>query len=195
MATMAAASGFFSVASTAIDSGGKDTGKHGGLPASVDARGIGTKSVSSRGLVKTNAQAPSKVNGTRVGVMDGLKTDDEVSSSPPPRTFINQLPDWSMLLVAITTIFLAAEKQLMMIDWKPKRADMLTDPFGLGSIVQNGMVFRQNFSIRSYEIGADRTASVETLMNHLQACAFHIILYFMDAFFLYVIIIKTKLND
>jgi len=35
-------------------------------------------------------------------------------------------------------------------------------------IVQDGFVFRQNFSIRSYEIGADRTASIETLMNHLQ---------------------------
>jgi fatty acyl-ACP thioesterase B len=76
-----------------------------------------------------------------------------------------------MLLAAITTIFLAAEKQWMMLDWKPKRSDMLMDPFGLGRIVQDGMVFRQNFSIRSYEIGADRTASVETLMNHLQETA------------------------
>ncbi|WOG92605.1 hypothetical protein DCAR_0311878 [Daucus carota subsp. sativus] len=164
-------SGLFSVASKITDSGGKPPAKHGALPASVDTRGIRTKSVSSRGLVKTNAQAPSKINGTRVGVMDGLKIDDDFTSSPPPRTFINQLPDWSMLLAAITTIFLAAEKQWMMLDWKPKRPDMLTDPFGLGSIVQNGMVFRQNFSIRSYEIGADRTASVETLMNHLQETA------------------------
>ena len=57
---------------------------------------------------------PTKVNGTRVGVMDGLKTDDN-SPSAAPRTFINQLPDWSMLLAAITTIFLAAEKQWMML--------------------------------------------------------------------------------
>lgn len=73
-----------------------------------------------------------------------------------------------MLLAAITTIFLAAEKQWMMLDWKPRRPDMLIDPFGLGRIVQDGLVFTQNFSIRSYEIGADRTASIETLMNHLQ---------------------------
>jgi len=63
------------------------------------------------------------------------------------------LPDWSMLLAAITTIFLAAEKQWMMLDWKPRRSDMLVDPFGIGRIVQDGLVFRQNFSIRSYEIG------------------------------------------
>lgn len=170
MAATSATSALFSAVSPVSDS--KTTGKNsGGLPASVDPRGIQSKSVSSRVLqVKAHAQAPTKVNGTRVGVMEGLKSDDEVlSSSPPPRTFINTLPDWSVLLAAITTIFLAAEKQWTMIDnWKPKRPDMLPDPFGLGRIVQDGLVFRQNFSIRSYEIGADRTASVETLMNHLQ---------------------------
>lgn len=172
MVATAATSAFFAAVSPASDAGAKPAGNIGGLPASVDARGIRSKSVSSKALqVKANAHAPPKVNGTRVGVMEGLRSDDEISSSPPPRTFINQLPDWSMLLAAITTIFLAAEKQWMMIDWKPKRADMLPDPFGLGRIVQDGMVFRQNFSIRSYEVGADRTASVETLMNHLQETA------------------------
>ncbi|GKB09695.1 FatB protein [Tanacetum coccineum] len=68
---------------------------------------IKSKSTSSGGMqIKTNAQAPTKVNSTRVGVLDGLKTDDN-SSSAAPRTFINQFPDWSMLLAAITTIFLA----------------------------------------------------------------------------------------
>ncbi|GJT99051.1 acyl-ACP thioesterase [Tanacetum coccineum] len=76
----------------------------------------------------------------------------------------------SMLLASITTIFLAAEKQWMTLDWKPKRTDMLADldSFGFGRLVEDGFMFRQNFSIRSYEIGADHTASVETLMNHLQ---------------------------
>ncbi|KAI3446949.1 hypothetical protein Pfo_003614 [Paulownia fortunei] len=175
MVTTAATSAFLPIASPASDSAGKTVGKIvGGIPASVDARGTSSKSKSTSSgklRVKANAQAPPKVNGTKVGAMDGLKTEDEVIVSPPPRTFINQLPDWSMLLAAITTIFLAAEKQWMMLDWKPKRPDMLVDPFGLGRIVQDGFVFRQNFSIRSYEIGADRTASVETLMNHLQETA------------------------
>lgn len=132
-----------------------------------------TKSKSGSLQVKANAQAPHKINGTIVGLssaMEAVKNDEEISS-PPPRTFINQLPDWSMLLAAITTVFLAAEKQWMMLDWKPKRPDVLMDPFGFGRIVQDGFVFRQNFSIRSYEIGADRTASIETLMNHLQETA------------------------
>ncbi|KAI4380681.1 hypothetical protein MLD38_006844 [Melastoma candidum] len=123
--------------------------------------------------VKANAQAPGKVNGTSVGLATAPDPIVKIgeSSSPPPRTFINQLPDWSMLLAAITTVFLAAEKQWTVLDWKPKRSDMLVDPFSFGRIVQDGLVFRQNFSIRSYEIGADRTASIETIMNHLQETA------------------------
>ncbi|XP_059634998.1 palmitoyl-acyl carrier protein thioesterase, chloroplastic [Cornus florida] len=171
MVATAATSSFFPVASPPPESGAKTSSKLGGVPANVDARRVKSKSAPSGSLqVKASAQAPPKINGTKVGVMEGLKSGDE-TSSPPPRTFINQLPDWSMLLAAITTIFLAAEKQWMMLDWKPRRPDMLIDPFGLGRIVQDGLVFRQNFSIRSYEIGADRTASIETLMNHLQETA------------------------
>lgn len=130
-----------------------------------------SKSNSGRLQVKTNAQAPRKINGSATGLSnskDGLKSEGGMISSSHPRTFINQLPDWSMLLAAITTIFLAAEKQWTTLDWKPKRPDMLVDPFGLGRMMQDGCVFSQNFSIRSYEIGADKTASIGTLMNHLQ---------------------------
>ncbi|XP_076950736.1 palmitoyl-acyl carrier protein thioesterase, chloroplastic-like [Bidens hawaiensis] len=135
--------------------------------------GIKTKSLHSGGMqVKANAQAPAEVNGSKSRLINGFETDD-YPTTHAPRTFINQLPDWSMLLAAITTIFLAAEKQWMMLEWKTKRPDMIADmdPFGLGRIVQDSLVFRQNFSIRSYEIGADRTASIETLMNHLQETA------------------------
>lgn len=163
MTATGATSAFLRIASSASES---TPGKIGGnLPTSVDARGNSAKSKpASPGMkVKANAQAPTKVNGSKVGLMDGLKFESDVTHSPAPRTFINQLPDWSMLLAAITTMFLAAEKQWM-LDWKPKRPDML-DPW---KIVQDGLIFRQNFSIRSYEIGADRTANIETLMNHLQ---------------------------
>jgi fatty acyl-ACP thioesterase B len=168
MVATIAASAFFPVAS---ESGAQASSKLGAVPTTVDTLGIKSKSGSHGRLkVKASAQAPSKVNGTKVGVMEGLRGENETQSHAP-RTFINTLPDWSMLLAAITTMFLAAEKQWMMLDWKPRRPDMLVDPFGLGKIVQDGLVFRQNFSIRSYEIGADRTASIETLMNHLQETA------------------------
>ncbi|KAK4391661.1 Palmitoyl-acyl carrier protein thioesterase, chloroplastic [Sesamum angolense] len=116
MVTTAATSAFLPIASPASDSSGKTLGKVGGsIPANVDARVTSAKSKSSSSgklRVNANAQAPPKVNGTKVGVIDGPKAEDE-----------------------------------------------------------DGLVFRQNFSIRSYEIGADRTASVETLMNHLQETA------------------------
>lgn len=141
-------------------------GGGGGGGGSVNLGGLKQKQGLCGGLqVKANAQAPPK---TMEKVENDLPWLPSSSISHAPRTFINQLPDWSMLLAAITTVFLAAEKQWMMLDWKPRRPDMLIDPFGIGKIVQDGLVFRQNFPIRSYEIGADKTASIETLMNHLQ---------------------------
>ncbi|KAB1200851.1 Palmitoyl-acyl carrier protein thioesterase, chloroplastic [Morella rubra] len=47
-------------------------------------------------------------------------------------------------------------------------SDIDMDLFGSGRLDQNGLVFRQNFLIRSYEVVADGTSSLETLMNHLQ---------------------------
>ncbi|OIV97193.1 hypothetical protein TanjilG_28944 [Lupinus angustifolius] len=158
-------SSLFPVSSPSSDSGAKATKLGGGTG---NLGGFKSKHGSSGGLhVKANAQAHSKINGATVAAPE----ENVKLGTATPRTFINQLPDWSMLLAAITTIFLAAEKQWMMLDWKTKRPDMLDDPFGIGKIVQDGLVFRQNFSIRSYEIGADRTASIETLMNHLQETA------------------------
>ncbi|KAG0498946.1 hypothetical protein HPP92_003637 [Vanilla planifolia] len=142
-------------------------------PDSLDMRGIVAKRAVSSGSmqVKTNAHTVPKVNGTKISLKPETQKAEDDAPSYVPRTFYNQLPDWSMLLAAITTIFLAAEKQWTLLDWKPRRPDMLADAFGLGKIVQDGLAFRQNFSIRSYEIGVDRTASIETLMNHLQETA------------------------
>jgi hypothetical protein len=39
-------------------------------------------------------------------------------------------------------------------------------PFG--RMVQDGLVLNQHLMIRSYEVGADQRASIQTLMNHLQ---------------------------
>ncbi|KAI9117492.1 hypothetical protein K1719_011658 [Acacia pycnantha] len=129
-------------------------------------RGLKSKSRTSGGFqVKA-----SKINGVTAS-LGGVKHENDTPSSSP-RTFINMLPDWSVLLAAITTFFFAAaEKQWMMVDWKPKRPDILMGPFGIGRIVQDGLVFRESFPVRSYEIGADQTASIETLLNRLQETA------------------------
>ena len=169
-----AASAFFPTSSSSPNSSSLKASKTiGDSPDSLNVRGIAAKPNSgSKTLeVKTHAQALPKIIGTKVGLKtESLRGEEDTPSvtATAPRTFYNQLPDWSMLLAAITTIFLAAEKQWTLLDWKPRRPDMLADAWGLGKIVQDGLVFKQNFPIRSYEIGADRTASIETLMNHLQ---------------------------
>ncbi|XP_017696143.1 palmitoyl-acyl carrier protein thioesterase, chloroplastic-like isoform X2 [Phoenix dactylifera] len=45
------------------------------------------------------------------------------------------------------------------------------DSFKLGRFVEDRFVYRQAFVIRSYEIGPDKTATMETLMNLLQETA------------------------
>ncbi|CAL5186806.1 unnamed protein product [Lathyrus oleraceus] len=168
MVATAAASSVFLVTSSSSDIAGKPS-KNGGN--SVSLGGFKSKQTSNGINVKANA-SPSKTNGTVLAATTAAKVEnDSPSQQYRQRTFINQLPDWSMLLAAVTTIFLAAEKQWTELDWKPRRPDMLADPFGIGQIVQDGLVFRQNFPIRSYEIGADKTASIETVMNHLQETA------------------------
>ena len=42
------------------------------------------------------------------------------------------------------------------------------NPFSGGRIIEDRKMYRQTFVIRSYEVGADRTASIETLTNLLQ---------------------------
>ncbi|KAJ1257937.1 hypothetical protein BS78_10G034900 [Paspalum vaginatum] len=174
MAGSIAASAFFPGPGASPAASAKTSKAMGGeLPENLSVRGIVAKpNVPSGNMqVKAQAQALPKVNGTKVNHKNASADTEEAIPYSAPKTFYNQLPDWSMLLAAVTTIFLAAEKQWTLLDWKPKKPDMLVDTFGFGRIIQDGLVFRQNFLIRSYEIGADRTASIETLMNHLQETA------------------------
>ncbi|XP_074579950.1 palmitoyl-acyl carrier protein thioesterase, chloroplastic-like [Curcuma longa] len=170
MVLSVAASAFFPASSSASVSTKSRAINDG--PDNLGIQGIVAKPALSSGAmqVKAHAQALPKINGKKAFLeAESQIVEEEAPSSP--RTFYNQLPDWSFLFAAITTVFLAAEKQFTLIDWKPRKPDMLTDAFGLGKIMQDGMVFRQHFSIRSFEIVADQTASIETLMNHLQETA------------------------
>jgi fatty acyl-ACP thioesterase B len=47
----------------------------------------------------------------------------------------------------------------------------------LGRFVEERFVYRQTFIIRSYEIGPDKTATMETLMNLLQVGSWFVIIY------------------
>ncbi|KAJ4957505.1 hypothetical protein NE237_024616 [Protea cynaroides] len=49
--------------------------------------------------------------------------------------------------------------------------EMVANPFALGEIVKDNRIFSQNFTIKSYDMGPSRTATIETLMNFLQETA------------------------
>lgn len=49
--------------------------------------------------------------------------------------------------------------------------------YRLGRFVEDRFVYRQTFVIRSYEIGPDETATMETLLNLLQVLAFYLCIY------------------
>lgn len=150
-----------------------------GAPDSVGVKSKKSSSACKGVQVNGNAHSGVKINGTKVNgtALDSLNMKnniglkDFVEEESPAKSRINMLPDWSVLLAAIATIILAAEKQWTDFDWKPRKPDMFGDVFRLGRFVEDGFVFRQNFAIRSYEVGADKTASIETLMNHLQETA------------------------
>lgn len=44
----------------------------------------------------------------------------------------------------------------------------LVDPVRQGAITEGGVAYRQTVVIRSYEVGADKTATLESILNLLQ---------------------------
>ncbi|KAB1200126.1 Palmitoyl-acyl carrier protein thioesterase, chloroplastic [Morella rubra] len=103
--------------------------------------GMKSKSAEASGgfQIKANADATTKINGTEVGfvkpVLEGVKNDGN-ASSPLLETSLKTIPD---------------QKQWTIPDWQPMKSDVDMDLFRSGRLDQNGLVFRQNFFIRSYE--------------------------------------------
>ncbi|MCL7036473.1 hypothetical protein MKW94_005482 [Papaver nudicaule] len=161
VATSTIAASAFSPANYSLTtkiSGGSDNATSLGMKSN-------TKSSCCRGLkVKVNAQAPEKnINGS---ILNNYSTT--TTETAKEETYVHRdLPEWNMLLKAIMGLFLATEIQWPLSKLK-RQHDVLVDSFGQGTLVQGGYVFRQNFSIRSYEIGPHRTATIGTLINHLQ---------------------------
>lgn len=59
-----------------------------------------------------------------------------------------------------------------------------------GNFVEDRFVYRQVFVIRSYEIGPDKTATMETLMNLLQVCSLLFIILFLISIINYLFLYK-----
>lgn len=112
-----------------------------------------------------------KVNGTRVkgGGSKGEDASDSLSTVVQPTSIeaYQKSPAFRAVLAAIASVALAAEKQRRLEQISGK-TQVPVDALRQGRLVESRLVYRQTFVIRSYEVGADRTASIETLMNHFQ---------------------------
>ncbi|KAH7547327.1 hypothetical protein FEM48_Zijuj01G0298000 [Ziziphus jujuba var. spinosa] len=64
----------------------------------------------------------------------------------------------------------AVEERLERFNWKSKQLDKIVEIFS-GRLLECGLVFEQNFLIRSSELGADSKASIGALTNILQESA------------------------
>lgn len=60
--------------------------------------------------------------------------------------------------------------------------NLMNDEYLIGRFVEERFVFRQAFVVRSYEIGPDKTVTMETLMNLLQVALIVFIFYFLSGF-------------
>lgn len=121
--------------------------------------------------VVAGVQGLSKINGTKV---DGPKINgstiemaSEVLKGEKQAVDCETNPAFKALLMAIATVALAAEKQRRHEELAGK-IEVPVDALRQGRLVESGRVYRQTFVIRSYEVGVNKTASIETLMNHFQ---------------------------
>ncbi|KAL2643103.1 hypothetical protein R1flu_010690 [Riccia fluitans] len=135
--------------------------------------------------VKASVQEIPKVNGTKVmkagtgehsKVSSTMLEDVEKAVQHAERTSeggemsCETNPAFSAVLKAIATVALAADKQRRQEQLAGK-VDVPVDALRQERLVEGGRVYRQTFVIRSYEVGVDKTASIETIMNHFQETA------------------------
>jgi hypothetical protein len=76
---------------------------------------------------------------------------------------------FNAVLGAIASFALAADKQRRSEQLLADKMDLsAAESFRQGRLVEGRRVYRQTFVIRSYEVGVDKAASIDTFMNHLQ---------------------------
>ncbi|KAK1574853.1 hypothetical protein Q3G72_000439 [Acer saccharum] len=70
----------------------------------------------------------------------------------------------------INTVVAASNTNLEVVNGKPRQLDMMAKPTD-GRLVKDGLVFQQNFTIRSFDMGSDFKITTEASMNFLQETA------------------------
>ena len=103
-------------------------------------------------------------NGVEVGTGNGFNVGIVPPHPNQEKQVVAELSTW---IGALATAVLAVERQrrLTVPDTKP---EPVLDTMRRGKLVENDLVYRQSFVIRSYEAGFDKSASIETISNLFQ---------------------------
>ncbi|KAH7686099.1 Acyl-ACP thioesterase protein [Dioscorea alata] len=110
-----------------------------------------TKCSSLRENDPNNNKSSVRVNGTSIHELSNFS----IRTSPAYTSVASVIED---LMVEKNRQNIPTEKRMV-------------DPFRQGLIVEGGVGYRQTITVRSYEIGPDKTATLETLFNLLQETA------------------------
>lgn len=109
-------------------------------------------------------------NGAFTGGNRAEDVNEALAKIVPPVSVEQDSATFRAILAAIASVALAAERQRQH-EVLSGKTQVPVDALRQGRLVESRLVYRQTFVIRSYEIGADRTASIETMMNHFQETA------------------------
>ncbi|KAG7016743.1 Palmitoyl-acyl carrier protein thioesterase, chloroplastic [Cucurbita argyrosperma subsp. argyrosperma] len=103
-----------------------------------------------------NKQRYAKVNG---GIIRSISEADLLSrSAKASRALVPSVAENGFVVKEDVRQKIPTKKQLV-------------DPYRQGLIIEGGVGYRQTVVIRSYEVGPDKTATMESLMNLLQETA------------------------
>ncbi|KAH9570165.1 hypothetical protein CY35_02G027000 [Sphagnum magellanicum] len=125
----------------------------------------------------SNKPGAGKKKKPQQGEMSNNKTlSSSTTTTPTKTTTFEELHSthagFNAVLGAIASFALAADKQRRSEQLLADKMDLsAAESFRQGRLVEGRRVYRQTFVIRSYEVGVDKAASIDTFMNHLQETA------------------------
>lgn len=120
---------------------------------------------------ETRLNGAAKVEGKKIpgGTLEefanGLNVGSRMTHPVHHEKNTATLSTW---IAALATAVLAVEKQRRISDAAMAHKLVALDTLRRGKLVENDLVYRQTFVIRSYEAGFDKIASIETIANLFQ---------------------------
>ncbi|CAI9096103.1 OLC1v1032177C1 [Oldenlandia corymbosa var. corymbosa] len=103
----------------------------------------------------------------RLNIINGIKVNGTSSLSSAPQSDVLTHKEGGSTISVSKNVLINAQEIRQNIPTKKQ----LVDPFRQGQIVEEGVGYRQTVVIRSYEVGPDKTTTIESILNLLQETA------------------------